>query len=694
MRTVMLELLRHGPAHNQLLSPLTQYLALCENHGAVTVHVPFEHNQLLYRLRALSYELKDPGSREFQLKDTAKVLGELLATIPGLTADLSKKAACGEQMAHLRLIISASELALLPFELALAPNGFPGAGQSLLLQSQLPLSLTREVRRVGEQQADLLRPPKILFASASPADVGAVPIESHLLALRKVINPWVGYFETEDEERAARVAEHLVFLPRVSADSLQEACATGRFTHVHLLAHGLKYTEGGKEGDIRYGLAFHNSRDPDGPCDIVDGMRLATLLRAFEAPDKNGLARPEVVTLASCDAGNVGSVAGAGASITHALHEAGIPIVIGSQFPLSFAASVMLVEIVYDGLLWGIDPRTLMADLRRQLQARIPTTHDWASLVAYASLSPEFETHLSQVQIEQAKRSIDTAMNHADKATERLSDKLKKQDQDETSEKRSKDDETLLERANRKIDKAKQRLSNLREQIPGEKKRVCAQLASTEKRHAEIYFAQSKLPGADGEKSRADSLALLNKSLDYYWQSFLLNRSNPWAMVQYLSLSIVLRRSKTGEGPVEVPARDSNSMWTAAHLLSQNDLQSDSPVERVWAHANLLELYLLSFGLGGGNQPAADDARRLALKHTQQLRALAGRGDAHLYSYSTRRQILRYCEWFSKINPLLPQAMIDLASEIYDVLCEDEQTVETTPAPAPSKSRRPRTPPK
>ncbi|MCK7492769.1 MAG: hypothetical protein MZW92_15480 [Comamonadaceae bacterium] len=48
MRTTTLELLRHGPSHNQLLSPLTQYLALCENHAAVTVHLPFEHNQFLH----------------------------------------------------------------------------------------------------------------------------------------------------------------------------------------------------------------------------------------------------------------------------------------------------------------------------------------------------------------------------------------------------------------------------------------------------------------------------------------------------------------------------------------------------------------------------------------------------------------------------------------------------------------------
>jgi hypothetical protein len=48
MRTITLELLRHGPSNNQLLSPLTQYLALCENHSAVTVRIPFMHNQFLH----------------------------------------------------------------------------------------------------------------------------------------------------------------------------------------------------------------------------------------------------------------------------------------------------------------------------------------------------------------------------------------------------------------------------------------------------------------------------------------------------------------------------------------------------------------------------------------------------------------------------------------------------------------------
>ena len=98
MRTITLELLRHGPAHNQLLSPLTPYLALCENHEAVTVQVTLEHSQLLHRLRALSYRLGEEA-RQFQLQDTARWLAGLLASIPGLSAELQRGQGCGPDAA-------------------------------------------------------------------------------------------------------------------------------------------------------------------------------------------------------------------------------------------------------------------------------------------------------------------------------------------------------------------------------------------------------------------------------------------------------------------------------------------------------------------------------------------------------------------------------------------------------------------
>ena len=107
--------------------------------------------------------------------------------------------------------------------------------------------------------------------------------------------------------------------------------------------------------------------------------------------------------------------------LLEACREAGIPLVVGSQFPLSYDASVLMVQILYTGLLNGGDPRRLLNDLRRQLKSRVPSTHDWASIVAYASLPDNLKSQLSGLRIDQTKRSIEAALDHADSLTKRLS---------------------------------------------------------------------------------------------------------------------------------------------------------------------------------------------------------------------------------------------------------------------------------
>src|SRR5688500_15656183 len=151
MRTIHLEILRHGPAHNQLLSPLTEYLALCENHQAVTVRVPFEHSDFLLRLKALQYK-KDATYRPLELEDLARRMTEILSQVPGLIRELAEQSVSSNDPCHLRLVLSANELALLPFEITNASQGFAGAGQPLLLQSQAPVCITREVRRVATER--------------------------------------------------------------------------------------------------------------------------------------------------------------------------------------------------------------------------------------------------------------------------------------------------------------------------------------------------------------------------------------------------------------------------------------------------------------------------------------------------------------------------------------------------------------
>jgi len=687
MRTITLELLRHGPAHNQLLSPLTPYLALCENHAAVTLHVPFEHNQFLHRLSALGYRLSEE-SRIFQLNDTAKVLGDFLGEIPGLTAESNKEDQHEtEPLTHLRLIISSSELALLPFELALSPNGLPGAGQHLLLQPQMPLCLTREIRRVSDEQLQWPKEPRILFIAAAPPRVGAIPVESHLLALRRVIAPWVKYFDEGDVGmRRKRVEEHLHFLPEASIEAIEHACASGKYTHVHILAHGIEIKE---NYDTRFYLALHNSLDPE-EADYISGSRLATALRASQRPDSRGLARPAVVSLASCDSGNIGSVAGAGASIAHALHESGVPMVVAGQFPLSFEGSVRLLECLYEGLLWGTDPRPLLYDLRRRLYTQFRHTHDWASLTAYVSLPSDFDRQLASVQIGQAMRSINAAMNHADEATSRFfnlrgGSKGKKPARKQTT------DEEVFRSARQKIVDSKKKLERLLQCLPSEKARITGFLASTEKRHAEVLYSGSHqvFKSTDAgrrhvteEEQQRDcdaSMERLRKSRDYYWDAFVMDKAESWAVVQYLSLTLVMAKSDhfddemsdpvPNEAEYERPEKNLNALWSLARLLSTYELSSNDRYRIIWAHGNLVELYMLSLIMPmSKNRPSPKEAERLALEHTDSLIDMAGR-DAFAV-YSTRRQIYRYISWYGKISKLGPQ-FIKLANAIFDRFPEE-----------------------
>ena len=700
MRTLTLELLRHGPAHNQLLSPLTPYLALCENHPAVTLQLPMEHNQLLHRLGALSYRLGE-SSRGFQLHDTARLLADILGGIPGLTADMNRSGGAaggaggqtgsGDGITHLRLVLSASELALLPFELTLSPPGCPGEGQPLLLQSLSPVCITRETRRVPESQLVWPDETNLLFVVASPAGAEPVPALAHLLALRQRIEPWVG--------RAGRLGQHLTVLSHASLEDIEAACATSAFTHVHILAHGCEYRDG---YDTRFGLMLHRAGDPEGAADIVSGERLASALRttsrpAGGAPERPG--GPAVVTLASCNSGAVGSVAGVGASIAHALHQAGIPLVIASQFPLSFGGSVRMVEALYGGLLWGEDPRSLLVELRRQLHAQFPDTHDWASLTAYSSLPADFNAQLAQAQIQRAMASINVALDLADEVVARLPREAPAAAPVPVAKlgrgKKSLAKPALataaaaaataaaadtpaelmqaLDSALTRVRAAKQRLQDTMDRHAAQRARILGLLASTEKREAALS-QERRLRTPDAQQQAGHEAAMwasLGRARALYFSCYALERTPYWT-TQYLSLTTVLRCGGRLGLDAEGPGRDSAALWSSAEVQALHDAASGAPQARIWALGNLIELYLLAPAVPGLAARGAAWAEMAAM----QARAMIdGTAEGAFELFSTRRQVQRYLSWYAALpGTTLPAQLLDAAAAVLAVL----------PAPAPS----------
>ncbi len=655
MRTITLELLRHGPAHNQLLSPLTPYLALCENHQAVTLQVKLEHRTLLHQLRALSYRLGDEA-RQHQVADSAGFLATLLAAVPGLAAELNRQAGAADDKnnpggapLHLRLVLSASELALLPFELALAPATWPGAGQPLLLQPQQPVCITRETRRMAGPAPRWPRQTRLLLVVASPAGLPPVPDLAHAVALRGCLAPWIS--------DTASLGQHLTVITQASLLAVQQACAQTDFSHVHILAHGGERSEG---PDTRYGLLLHDPHDPDGPADIVSGERLASALRPVrQAASMDALPGaagcPAVVTLASCNSGAVGGVTSVGASIAHALHQAGIPVVIASQFPLSFGGSVRMVQALYDGLLWGDDPRSLLIGLRRQLHAEFPDTSDWASLTAYAALPVDFEAQLAEAQIRRAMDAINLGMDAAESALAAagLAGELVVNG---------------LPAALARVQQARRRLEALPARAPGQHLRVLKLLASTAKREAELSHAQAQAQDANTGQTHLDAMwRALAQARGLYFDCWHQERT-PYFTTQYLSLGVALQLGGQRVAGQQQPGRDPAALWTLAEVQAQHDLAQASPQEKVWALGTLIELYLLAPALPGVAERLPDWPQR-ALLHTDRLLDAAA-GDA-FELLSTRRQIARYLDWYARLASVPPAwlpALLATAQAIVDRL--------------------------
>ena len=404
IRTVTVELLRSGPAHNQLLSPLTLYLGVCDDAEAGIVTLPYEQHTFERRMRALRYDEdaiskdKIPELRALGI-DMAKVLG----TIPRLAGSLGGDTRGVDTLVHLSLTLSASELAALPFELSKVPIGPTAWTESwLALQSRVPVVITRRTRNVSTRGFRGLRRPRVLFISADPDDEN-VPFYEHRAAIFNAMRPFLDpAAQCPRLYEGGRVEvfgdEALTITRGIPFDVVARHCAASPYTHIHVLAHGAVDTS---LGDSSSGLRLH----PDDG--VVSGERLAS---AFAGLVGESLHRPDVVTLATCDSGKPGDPLVPGASIVHALHQAGIPLVLGSQFPLTKEGSVIVAQEFYNALLWGEHPWIVLHRVRSALHGRLRARdHDWASLVVYEALPTQISYDLDQSRYHRGQTAMATA---------------------------------------------------------------------------------------------------------------------------------------------------------------------------------------------------------------------------------------------------------------------------------------------
>jgi len=635
---VTLEIIRPGPPHNQLLSPLTPYMALCGEGSPITFHINLEHHKLISRLQQLRYLTFEGGRivdvpnrmREAAVLELAETVGGVLTDVRTLLAEVWRARSVvdknqGEpQFVHLRLVLGGSELSLIPFEMALAPPAMPGEGLELSLQLGMPVVPTREIRssRIGPTSWDRSNP-KILLVGAAPAGL-RIPLSSHVHALRAAIEPWVKWPRPSDRDagvsleklRLPYVKERLRILADASIEDIYELCSKEAFTHVHILAHG-DHDE--IAGEQRFGIALCAKGNPSVK-EVVSGKRLASALQA-EGADGARRSHPLVVTLATCDSGNPGSVLIPGGSIAHDLHAAGIPWVFASQFPLTVAGSVRMAEALYPRLLRGDDPRQVIYEVRRQLHMSAQRDHDWASLVVYASVPDDLSDQVADYFERQARGALDVGFEHADAA--------------DAAGKESEAAEAL--------DKVAELLELWEARLPGgtsvkerSRRAECYGMKGSAFKRIGILWS-TRAQREDGEEAkresaRASAITYYRKALEQYQRAVnegvLEGDKYHWTATQALSIAAYL-----GEPPDPV-------MLKAAIEIATQNLKQPAASNRAWAHGSLAELEMLRIYHAKGATPSVRAIRQSVLDHCKSLTDLMGILSFHVQS--TRRQFERY----------------------------------------------------
>ena len=618
-----MELLRAGPPHNQLLSPLTQYLGICGASGAGIVTLRYEHGPFLRRLKLMRYDGGETSERFALLREIGVEMARILGTVPGLAGGLSGDAAGVATLVHLRLVLSASELALLPFELSMVPTGTESVTETwLALQTQVPTCITRRARNVPVEATNWPAVPRVLFVAADPGDI---PFQEHRDVLLEVTAPYrmPGRDDPKVSEagRRAQYGGVLTIWKGAKFDDIAKECAENQYTHVHILAHGVPDPDA---EDLSYGLAL------PGPEQVVSGERMAT---AFCNLASGTVHRPTVVTIASCDSGNVGSVIVGGASFAHLLHQNGIPLVTASQFPLSKDGSVAVARTLYGGFLRGENPWVLFHKVRTELAGRFATqAHDWASLVVYEALPENLTEELEKTRYEQGRRALSVALERLDRAVVKEGAAL------------SAEQRALLIAAVAKASSALPLEGALRLESQG----ICG---SAWKRVAEAEHRIAS-SAATGSQEQNDALRrefeFLDRSLANYraaLQGFLVHDGRPvhriaalhWVLVQSISVATV-----TGKHSPE-------GSWQAAKLSADAYLEHADLEQRAWAHGSLAELYLLRLADPLAGPDDLQNAASFARTHVTELVKLFSSRDAFPI-VSTRLQFERYTQWWGSAH--------------------------------------------
>jgi hypothetical protein len=591
----MIEFNRYGRSV-QVLSPDSKYVRTTGwDEPAREVSPSFDHETLLGNLNVLRYE--NIGSEQDVQAAREALADEAALLLPHMhTAE--------NELLQLDLVTSAAELWAFPFEALFVRN--PG----WLQRPDRGVVLTRRIR--SEFSGETLpwpATPVVLFAHApAAADLSASLIDAHTRALSQALAPWSRGNDPRD-------AGLLVVREVLSARDLAAARDGHSPAYVHLLAHGALVPSPRRlrQKEV-WGLRLGYDGEPGvAPADIADALE-----------PSHGL--PLVVTLAACDSANQSNPAFAIHSVVQDLHRSGIPVVVGSQLPLTQAGSVTVTEAFYGCLLQGDDVRAALHAGRVALFNNPQAGHDWLSLVSYVRLPPEgYAEHLLAFGLRAELGMLDAAQQRADHLS------LHNGTRDQFAEV-----ETLVRNRLASLDARRGRLSKRKDLLD-----ECNGLqASALKRLAELRFVRASKHDAGSAEDLLDSKAALAQSAEHYRQAYKANINSHWLGIQQLALEAALK------GRFERPA-DLAMVVYVAELARDAAADAGTPRD-YWSCGTLAEASLLA--------PVAGQPRNLGAAAEAAMLLVERARAAHdgFAIESTRRQLRRYATWWTTGNGFFP----------------------------------------
>ncbi len=630
MKSIKLDFVRSG-GETGVLQQGQQYLVVIESLQHRQFSMPLSQAEFLRALAGLRYHpLLTKTQRDEALAKLAQLVTEILMT----------KVPAYPEMVQLDLVTTARELWALPFEAALAPDGQP-----LFVRRDPAVVLTRRIPQgFAEQPSNWPARPRILFAYATPNWAGpAVPAGAHQDALLKALQPWVEPLRDLDM-LVGQETSVLTTLPEASLENIAQACreaeaARRPYTHIHLLAHGIKITDAVYDFETCYGVALH-AADNKGitPKALVEAIRPAT------TPDGPPRQLPVAVTLAICDGGNAANSIIEAGGIAQELHQAGVPIVIASQLPLTFPGSVVMTSAFYEGWMRGQDVRQVLHNTRVALHEAKEAEHDWVSLVAYVRLPEGYGEYIRTVHLESQLAALETASNYAQQLLDKaITSEFAYNQVDDRMQERIRQLEALLAQYDKSGEKPRAEVVQENAGLIG----------SAYKRLAELYHRRARVDSARAAHWQGESRKALEKARTVYHSGFRRNTSHHWSGVQYLSLHVVLSGEVSGV-----------KEWYASYQAAeaQLSLAGSSEKDRIWAQGSIAELVLLApFIKGVPLDPAAGEAALNWLR--DRVKAAPAE-----YPYPspvdvTRRQLLRYADWWTNANGYCGAGPGDLAGE-------------------------------